>query len=114
MLAQRTSDSAEAHRLEEYHEFLRDYTDIFTKNVFQTKDYTCHNLKKLIGEEDVLVMKGDKDLSVVILNKTEYNKNLENMVKEGIDKGTHTLTEDNTIKDLKNFKQFFKTKFQRI
>ena len=35
-LAQRTSDSVEAHRLEEYHEFLRGYTDIFTKNVFQT------------------------------------------------------------------------------
>ena len=55
-----------------------------------------------------------KDFLVVILNKTEYNKRLENMVKEGIDKGTYTLTEDNTIKDLKNFKQFLKTKFQRI
>ena len=55
-----------------------------------------------------------KDFLVVILNKTEYNKKLENMVKEGIDKGTYTLTEDNTIKDLKNFKQFLKTKFQRI
>ena len=110
-MAQRTSDS---QRLEEYHEFLRGYTDIFTKNVFQTKDYTCHNLKKFIGEEDVVVMKGDKDFLVVILNKTEYNKKLENIVKEGIDKGTYTLTEDNTIKDLKNFKQFLKTKFQRI
>ena len=55
-----------------------------------------------------------KDFLVVILNKTEYNKKLENIVKEGIDKGTYTLTEDNTIKDLKNFKQFLKTKFQRI
>ena len=55
-----------------------------------------------------------KDFLVVILNKTEYNKKLENMVKEGIDKGTYALTEDNTIKDLKNFKQFLKTKFQRI
>ena len=55
-----------------------------------------------------------KDFLVVILNKTEYNKRLENMVKEGIDKGTYTLTEDNTIKEFKNFKQFLKTKFQRI
>ena len=30
------------------------------------------------------------------------------MIKEGIDKGKYTLTEDNTIKDLKNFKQLFK------
>ena len=46
MLAQRTSDSVESHRLEEYHEFLHGYTDIFTKNVFQRKDYTYQNKKK--------------------------------------------------------------------
>ena len=39
-LSQRASYSVEAHRLEEYHEFLRGYTDIFTKNVFQKNDYT--------------------------------------------------------------------------
>ena len=57
-------------------------------------------------------MKVDKDSSVVILNKTDYIEKLENMVKEGIDKGTYTLTEDNTIKDLKNFKQFYKRNFK--
>ena len=31
------------------------------------KDYTYLNLKNLIQEEDVVVMKGDKDLSVIIL-----------------------------------------------
>ena len=108
-LAQRTSDSVEAHRLEKYHEFLRGYTDIFTKNVFQTKDYTHHNLKKSILEKDVVFMKGYKDSSVVILNKPDYIEKLENMVKEGIE-GTYTLTEDNTIKDLKNFKEFLKLK----
>ena len=57
-------------------------------------------------------MKGDKDLSVVILNKTDYTEKLENMVKESTDEGIITLTEDNTIKDLKNFKQFFKRNFK--
>ena len=57
-------------------------------------------------------MKGNKDSSVVILNKTDYIEKLENMVKEGIDKGTYTLTEDHTIKDLKNFKQFLKRNFK--
>ena len=57
-------------------------------------------------------MKGDKDLSVVILNKTDYTEKLENMVKESTDKGIITLTEDNTMKDLKNFKQFFKRNFK--
>ena len=111
-LAQRTSDSVEARRLEEYHEFLHGCTDIFTKKAFLMKDYTYLNLKNLIQEEDVVVMKGDKYSSVIILNKTDYIEKLENMVKEGIDKGTYTLAEDNTIKVLKNFKQFLKRNFK--
>ena len=57
-------------------------------------------------------MKGDKDLSVVILNKTDYIEKLENMVKEGIGKEIYTLTEDNSIKDLQNFKQLLKRNFK--
>ena len=57
-------------------------------------------------------MKGDKDLSVVILNKTDYLEQLENMVKEDIGKGKYTLTKDNTIKDPKNFKRFLKRNFK--
>ena len=52
-------------------------------------------------------------MSVVILNKTYYIEKFENMVKEDIDKGTYALTEDNTIKDLKNFKQLFKRNCER-
>ena len=57
-------------------------------------------------------MKGDKYLSVVILNKTDYLEQLENMVKEDIGKGKYTLTKDNTIKDPKNFKRFLKRNFK--
>ena len=46
-------------------------------------------------------------LMVVILNKTDYIENRGNIVRESIGTG-YTLTEDNTIKDLKNFKQVFK------
>ena len=57
-------------------------------------------------------MKDDKGWLVVILNKTDYIEKLENMVKKGIDKGTYTLPEDNTIKDLKNFKQLLRQNFK--
>ena len=90
---------------------MRGYTELFAKNVFQTKDCTYHNLKNLIQEKDV-VMKGDKDPSVVILNKTDYIEKLKNTVKEDINKGTYTLAEDKTIIDLKNFKQFLKQNFK--
>ena len=59
ILAEKTSDSVEAHRLDEYR----------------------------IQEKDV-VTKGDKDSSVVILNKTDYIEKLKNMVKKYIDKET--------------------------
>ena len=78
---------------------------------FKTKDYTYHNLKNLIREKDV-VMKGGKDSLVAIINKTDCIEKLENMVKEGIEKGTYTLTQVNTIKDLNNFKQFLKRNFK--
>ena len=90
-----------------YHELLCGYRDIFTKNVFQTKDYTYHNLKTLIQEKNVVAMKGKKDSLVVILNNTDYIEKLENMVKEGIDKGTYTLTEDTNIKNLKTSNNLF-------
>ena len=60
ILAEKTSDYVEAHRLDEYR----------------------------IQEKDVVVTKGDKDSSVVILNKTDYNEKLKNMVKKYIDKET--------------------------
>ena len=42
-----------------------------------------------------------KDLSAVILNKRDYIEKLENMVKEGIDKGTYTMTEDKPLETLR-------------
>ena len=47
-------------------------------------------------------------LMLVILNKTDYIENLGNIVRESIGTGSYTLTENNTIKDFKNFKQLFK------
>ena len=59
------------------------YTDIFTKHVFKIKDYTYHILKNFIQGKDTVVMKSDKDLSVVVLNKIV--EKVDNMVKECID-----------------------------
>ena len=50
-----------------FHEFLRGYTDIFTNNIYATKHYTYHNLRGMIQNKDIVVVKGDKDSSVVIM-----------------------------------------------
>ena len=89
--------------MEEFHEFLRGYTDIFSKNIFATKDYTYQHLKNLINDDNTVVVRGDKDSSVVIMNKDDYTLKVESMIEEGINKGTYILSDDQTFKELKRF-----------
>ena len=58
--------------LEHFHEFLRGYTDIFTNNIYTTKDYTYHNLRDMIQTKDIVVVKGDKDSSIVTRKRSYY------------------------------------------
>ena len=93
--------------LEHFHEFLRGYTDIFTNNIYATKDYTYHNLRGMIQNKDIVVVKGDKDSSVVIMKKSDYVTKLDTMIDDGIMKGTYVETTDNTLKELSRFKDFY-------
>ena len=56
---------------EDFHEFLRAYCDILTKNVYFTKDYTYSNLKWLIKGGTLVVIPGDKDSCVIIMDKVD-------------------------------------------
>ena len=56
---------------EDFHEFLGAYCDIFTKNAYFTKDYTCSNLKRLIKDDNLVVIHGDKDSCVIIMDKVD-------------------------------------------
>ena len=68
-LADSIKGNIDHKNLENFHEFLRGYTDIFTNNIYSTKDYTYHNFCGMIQNKDILVGKGDKDSSVVIMKK---------------------------------------------
>ena len=59
----------EDNKVEDFHEFLRAYTDIFTKNIYATKDFTYKNLKNMINNDKLAVVSGDKDLCVVIMTR---------------------------------------------
>ena len=39
----------EDNKVQDFHEFPRAYTDIFTKNLYATKDFTYKNLKNMIN-----------------------------------------------------------------
>ena len=80
-LAQQTSDCVEPGKLEEYHKFLWAYADIFSSNIYISKDNTYHDLKPLIKNKDIKVLQGDKDPSIIIMDSKKYYKKLETMVK---------------------------------
>ena len=82
------SDKVDQTDLENFHEFLRGYTNIFAKNMISTEDHTDKELKTLIHNKEVVILKGDKDSSIVIMNKTNYITKTETMIEEGIKNGT--------------------------
>ena len=105
-LAYSASKQVDPSQLENFHEFLRGYTDIFSKNVLSTNDETYKNLKNIIRKSDIVILRGDKDSSVVIMNRSDYIEKLEGMIEKGVKKSTYKKTEDTTLQDLKKFQDF--------
>ena len=97
---------------EHFHEFLRAYCDMLTKNTYSTRDSTYSNLKRLIKNEDIVIIPGDKDSCVVIMNKSDYVQKLQQMINDGIEKGVYAESENNTIVELNRFNDFINRHFQ--
>ena len=97
----------EGNKVEDFHEFLRAYTDIFTKNIYATKDFTYNNLKNIINKDKLAIVSGDKDSCVVIMTREDYNDMLEVMLNDGISKSIYARTENTTLRDLKLLKIFY-------
>ena len=78
------------------------------------KDYTYHNLRGMIQNKDIVVVKGDKDSSVVITKKyvtNIYVTKLDPMTDDSIMKGTYVETTDYTLKKLSRFQDFLYRNF---
>ena len=103
LLAYIASKKVENIQLESFHEFLRGYTDMFSKNVLNNEDFTYKNLKSLIQDENIVILQGDKDSSVLIMDKKDYIQKLENMIEEGINKDTYEKMGDTTLQEFKIF-----------
>ena len=106
-IASQASPFVKQTKLEDFHELLWLYTDTFTKNVYATKDYTYKNLKNLIENKDLVVISGNMDSRVVILKRSDYDKNLQSMIDWGITNGTYAPTIDSKhLVILRNFNIF--------
>ena len=102
------SEKVDENDLENFYEFLRGYTDIFAKNVISTEDHTYKELKTLIHNKDVVILKGDNDSSIVIMKKRVTLKKIETMIEARIKNGTYAEADDTTMKDLKRFQDFLR------
>ena len=54
----------------------------FTQNIYHTKDDTYRNLYHLIQNDDIALLSGDNDSSVVVINKKDYFLKLDHMINE--------------------------------
>ena len=53
--------------------------------------------KSLIQDQNIVILQGDKDSSVIKMDKSDYTHKLEDMIEEGISKGTYERTDDTTL-----------------
>ena len=84
----------------------------FTKHIYATKYFTDKTLKNIIKDENIAILSGDKDSSIVIMKNDDYNHKLQQIIDERIKNGIYTLAEDNTLNGLRKFQDFSRRKFQ--
>ena len=112
LLLNQVSSSIPVCQHEDFKHFLRVHSNLFHQNIFSTSDYTYKVLHKLASDPDLVVPSGDKDSSVVIMQRADYVNKLETMIEEGITNEKYMVTEDNTLKDLKSFQDFLTRNFK--
>ena len=95
-----------------FHEFLRKNTDRFTRNIYHAKDTTYSSLQELRNNPDIVILAGDKDSSVVLMNRCDYEAKVNAMIEEGITQGKYEKTDDSTHNDLANFQNFLYRNFK--
>ncbi|KAL9977773.1 hypothetical protein ACROYT_G015213 [Oculina patagonica] len=112
LLLNQVSSSVPDCQHEDFKHFLRVHSNLFNQNIHNTPDYTYKVLQKLASDPDLVVLSGDKDSSVVIMQRADYVNKLETMIEEGITNGKYVVTDDNTLKVLKSFQNFLTRNFK--
>ena len=82
-----------------------------TKNIHVKKDFTYRNLKNIIKNDKLVVLSGDKDSCVVIMQRDDYDMKLQNLIDGGIRQGIYYATVDTTLSDLKKFQDILRRNF---
>ena len=73
-------------------------------------NYTYNNLKRI---QSIVVITGDKDSAIIIMDKNDYVKKMQEMIDRGIQDGVYAKTEDKTLPDLKLFQDLLYRNFSK-
>ena len=112
-LLTKVSKAVPKDQLEHFKHFLRVYTNLFNQNLQGTRDFTYKVLHKLTSDPNISVLSGDKDSSVVIMERKIYVEKLEVLINEGIKNGKYAKAEDTTLQDLISFQTFLSRNFAK-
>ena len=58
-----------------------------------------HYTKFIRDNKDIVILSGDKDSSIAIMNKKDYNKKIDEIINDGIQQGKQKETDDNILKE---------------
>ena len=72
LLLNQVSSSIPIGQHEDFKHFFRIHSNLFHQNIFSTPDYTYKVLQKITTDPDLVVLSGDKDSSVIIMQCTDY------------------------------------------
>ena len=80
-------------------------TNKFTQNILQAKDNTNHDLRHL-RNKDIVLLSGDKDSYVVIMNRVDYVKKVNRMINKRKQQVKYEMTTDTTHEYLEKVSMF--------
>ena len=66
-----------------------------------------------IFRENIVVIPGDKDSNIGIMDRNDYAKKILKMIERGIQEGVFVKTKDRTLQNLKQFQDFLYRNFSK-
>ena len=81
--------------------------------MYTTTDNIYKHLKGIVNDKKLIVVSGDKELCVVLIDRTDYQDKLQTIVDDDIKSVIYKVAEDNTLKDLELFKSFLDRNFRK-
>ena len=92
---------------------MRSCTDISSNNIYSGKDDTVKLLSPLIKNDKIVILAADKEPCTVKVNKSDYIREVNNIIEEGMQQSKYIKTIGTTQSDLKHFHDFLYRHFKK-